>query len=74
MESHNISPSNILLENVDENIPMSVNLTTPTKDIEIGSKSLVTNPLETELIALKSFVLKQFYLIKKLIPDIKERN
>ena len=74
MESHNISLSNILLENVDENIPMSVNLTTPTKDIETGSKSLVTNPLETELIAVKSFVLKQFYLIKKLIPDIKERN
>ena len=50
---------------------MSVSLTTPTKDIETASKSSATTPirnsLETELIAIKSFVLEQFYLIKKLI-------
>ena len=80
MESHNISTSTILLENIDENIPVSVNLTTATKDIEIGSKSSATtpckNPLETELIPLTLFVLEQFYLIKNRfrilkIPTIK---
>ena len=71
MQSLNISISKLLLENIDENVPMSVSLTTPTKDIETARKSSATTPsrnsLETELIAIKSFVLKQFYLIKKLI-------
>ena len=55
-------------------IPITVTLSTPTKDIGIENKdSAPTTPcdnqvtLETELTALKSFVLEQFFLIKKTI-------
>ena len=78
MESHSISASNVLLENIDGNIPMSITLTTPSNDIVTSSKNLATTPcrnsLETELIALKSLVLGQFYLRKKSIQDIKDPN
>ena len=53
-------------------ILITVTLSTPTKDIRIENKdSAPTTPcnnqvtLETELTALKSFVLEQFFLIKK---------
>ena len=62
-------------------IPITVTLSTPTKDIGIKNKdSAPTTPcdnqvtLETELTALKSFVLEQFFLIKKSIQEIKDPN
>ena len=74
MENHNVSTSNILLETLDDDIPITVTLSTPSRDIGIKNKdSAPTNPcdnqvpLETELAALKSFVLEQFFLIKKSI-------
>ena len=73
MENHNVSTSNILLETLDDNIPITVTLSTPTKDIGIENKDSAPGtpcdnqvPLETELSALKLFVLEQFFLIKKL--------
>ena len=55
-------------------IPITVTLSTSTKDIGIENKdSTPTTPcdnqvtLETKLTALKSFVLEQFFLIKKTI-------
>ena len=81
MESNNVSTSNILLETLGDDIPITVTLSTPTKDIGIENKdSAPTTPcdnqvlLETELTALKSFVLEQFFLIKKLIQEIKDPN
>ena len=62
-------------------IPITVTLSTPTKDIGLENKdSAPTTPcdnqvtLETELIALKLFVLEQFFLIKKTIQEIKDPN
>ena len=65
MENHNVSTSKILLETLDEDILITVTLSTPTKDIGIENKdSAPITPcnnqvsLETELTALKSFVLE----------------
>ena len=62
-------------------IPITVTLSTPTKDIGKENKdSAPTTPyhnqitLETELTALKSFVPEQFFLIKKTIQEIKDPN
>ena len=62
-------------------IPITVTLSTPTKDIRIENKdSAPTTPydnhvtMETELTTLKSFVLEQFFLIKKTIQEIKDPN
>ena len=71
MENHNVSSSNILLETLDDDIPITVNLSTPSRDIRIKNKDSARTtpcnnqvPLETELTALKSFVVEQFFLIK----------
>ena len=62
-------------------IPITVTLTVPTKEFGIENKdSAPITPcdiqvtLETELTALKSFVLEQFFLIKKAIQEIKDPN
>ena len=64
-----------------DDILIAVTLSTPTKDIGIENKDSAPTtpydnqvPLETELIALKSFVLEQFFLIKKSIQEIKNPN
>ena len=78
MENHNVSTSNILSETFDDDIPITVTLNTPSIDIEIKNKDSAPTtacdnqvPLETELTALKSFPLEQFFLIKKSIQEIK---
>ena len=72
MENHNVSTSNILLETLDDDTLKTVTLSTSSRDIGIENKDSVPTtpcnnqvPLETELTALKSFVLEQFFLIKK---------
>ena len=79
MENHNVSTSNILLETLDDDIPIAVTLCTPSRDIAIKNKDSSPTtpcdnlvPLETELTALKSFVVEQFFLIKKSIKEIKD--
>ena len=74
MENLNVSTSNTLLEMLGDDIPITVTLSTPTKDIRIENKDSAPTtpcdnqvPLEIELTALKSFVLEQFFLIKKSI-------
>ena len=74
-DSNDIYNSYITKASTD--IPITVTLSTPTKDIGIENKdSAPTTPcdnqvtLETELTALKSFVLKQFFLIRKSIQEI----
>ena len=64
-----------------DGILIIVILRTPTKDIGIENKDsappIPSNnqvPLETKLTALKSFMLEQFFLIKKLIQEIKDPN
>ena len=81
MENHNVSTSNILLETLDDDIPITVTLSTPSRDIGIKNKDSAPTtpcdnqvPLETELAALKSFVVEQFFLIKKSIKEIKDPN
>ena len=81
METHSVSTSNILLETLDDDIPITITLSTPTKDIGVENKDSSPTtpcdnqvPLETELIALKLFVLEQFCLIKKSIHEIKDPN
>ena len=81
MENHNVSTSNILLETLGDDIPITLTLSTPTKNIAMENKDSAPTtpcdnqvPLETELTALKSFVLEQFFLIKKLIQEIKDPN
>ena len=81
MENHNVSTSNILLETIDDDILITVTLSTPSRDIGINNKdSAPATPcasqvsLETELTALKRFVVEQFYLIKKFIQEIKDPN
>ena len=79
MENHNVSISNILLERHGDKTLITVTISTPTMDIGIENKvSAPTTPcdnetpLETELTALKSFVLEQFFLIKKSTQEIKD--
>ena len=81
MENHNVSTSNILLETLDDDTLKTVTLSTSSRDIGIENKDSVPTtpcnnqvPLETELTALKSFVLEQFFLIKKSIQKIKDPN
>ena len=81
MENHNISTSNILLELLDDDILIKVTLSTPSRDIRTKNKdsspttsSDNQDPLEAELAALKWFVMEQFFLIKKLIKEIKDLN
>ena len=76
MENHNVSTSNILLETLDDDIPITITLSTPSRDIGIKNKDSASTtpcdnqvPLETELAALKLFVVEQFFLIKKEIKD-----
>ena len=65
----------MLLETLNDDIPITITLSTPTKDIGVENKDSAPTtpydnqvPLETELTALKSFVLlEQFFLIKKSI-------
>ena len=61
MENHNVSTSNILLETLDDDIPITVTLSTPSRDIgtKIKDSAPTTScdnqvPLETELAAVKS--------------------
>ena len=72
MENHNVSTGNILLEALYDDIPIAVTLRTPSRDIGIKSKDSAPTtpchnqvPLETELAALKSFVVEQFFLVNK---------
>ena len=81
MESHNISTSNILLKTLGDDILITVTLSTQIKDIGIEIKGSVPTTrcknqilLETALTVLKSFVLEQFFLIKKLPQEIKDSN
>ena len=76
-DSNNIYNSYITKATID--ILITVTLSTPTKDIGIENKdSAPTTPcdnqvtLETELTALKSFVLEQFFHINKTIKEIKD--
>ena len=69
------------METLGYDIPITVTLSTPTKDIGIENKDSAPTtpcdnqvPSETELTALKSFVLERFFLIKKLIQEIKDPN
>ena len=81
MENHNVSISNIL-ETLDDDIPITITLSTPSRDI--GTKNKDSAPitpcdnqvpsLETELTALKLFVLEQFFLIKQSIQETKDPN
>ena len=66
MENHNVPISNILLETPGDNIPITVTLSTPSKDIGRENKNSAVTiscdnqvSLETELTDLKSFVLEQ---------------
>ena len=79
MENHNVSTSNILLETLDDDIPIAVTLSTPSRDIGIKNKDSAPTtpcdnqvPLETEFTALQSFVVEQFFLIKKSLQEIKD--
>ena len=79
MENHNVSTSNILLETLDDDIAITVTLSTPSTDIGIKNKDSAPTtpwdnqvPLETELTALKLFVEEKFFLIKKSIKEIKD--
>ena len=81
MENYSVSTSNILLETLDDDIPIAITLRTPTKDIGVENKDSAPTTscdnqvaLETELTTLKSFVLEQFFLIKKSIQEIKDPN
>ena len=69
------------METLYDDIPITVTLSTQTKDIEIENKNSAPAtpcdnqlPLETDLTALKSFVLEQFFLINKSIQEIKDPN
>ena len=81
MENHNVSTSSILSQTPHDDILITITLSTPSRDIGIENKdSAPTNPCdnqvswETELTALKSFLLEQFFLIKKSIQEIKDPN
>ena len=69
------------METFDDDIPITVTLSTPTKDIGVENKDSAPTtpcdnhvPLKIELTAHKSFVLEQFSLIKKSIQGIKDPN
>ena len=68
------------LPRLDDYIPITVTLSTPTEDIEIENKDSAPTtwhdkvPLETELTALKLFMPEQIFLIKKSIQEIKDPN
>ena len=81
VDSDSIGIYNSYITKAITDIPITVTLSTPIKDIGIENKdSALTTPcdnqvtLETELIALKSFVLEQFFLVKKTIQEIKDPN
>lgn len=79
MENHNFSTSNILLKTLDDDILITVTLTISNKDGRIENKNSTTPSdhqfsLETEMTALKSFVLEQLFLIKKSIQEVKDPN
>ena len=74
MENHNLSISNILLETFGDDIPITVTMSTPTKNVRMKNKDSAPTThcnykvlLETELTALKLLVPEQFFLIKKSI-------
>ena len=69
------------METLDDDILTTIILSTPSRDIGIKNKdSAPTTPcdnqvsLETELTALKSFVMEQFFLIKQSIQETKDPN
>ena len=69
------------METLDDDIPITVILSTPSRDIGIKNKDSAPTtpcdnqvPLETESTALKSFVVEQFFLIKKSIHEIKDSD
>ena len=69
------------METLDDDIPITVTLSTLSRDIRIKNKDSAPTtpcdnqvPLETELTALKSFAVEQFFLIKKSIQEIKHPN
>ena len=81
MPAGNFSTSNIFLETLGDDIPITVTLSTPSRDIGIKNKDLAPTtpcdsqvPLETELTALKLFVVEQFFLIKNSVLEIKDPN
>ena len=50
MENYNVSTSNILLGTLDDDIPITVTLGTPTKDIRIENKdSAPATPCDNQL-------------------------
>ena len=77
----NISTSNIFLKTLDDEI--SVTVTLSTLFVDIGIENNVSSPttpcdnqvlLETELTALESFVVERLFLIKRSIQEIKDPN
>ena len=69
------------METLDNDILITVTLSTPSRDIKIKIEDSASTtpcdnqvPLETELAALKSFVVEQFFLVKKSIKEIKDPN
>ena len=69
------------METLYDDIPITVILSTPSRDIGIKNKDSAPTtpcdnqvPLETESTALKSFVVEQFFLIKKSIHEIKDSD
>ena len=68
------------LARLDDYIPITVTLSTPTEDIEIENKDSAPTtchdkvPLKTELTSLKLFMPEQIFLIKKSIQEIKDPN
>ena len=81
MENYNVSTSNILLETLDDEISITVTLSSLFRDIGMENNvSAPTTPcdnqflLETELTTLKSFVLEPVFLINRSIQEIKYPN
>ena len=69
------------METLDDDILITIILSTPSRDIGIKNKDSAPItpcdnqvPLETELTALKSFVMEQFFLIKQSIQETKDPN
>ena len=69
------------MEKLNDDTLITVTSSTPIKDIRIENEDSAPTtpcdnqvPLETELTALKSFLLEQVFIIKKLIQDIKDPN
>ena len=81
MPASNVSTSNILLETLGDDIPITVTLSTPSRDIGIKNKDSAPAapcdkqvPLETELTPLKLFAVEHFFLIKNSLLEIKDSN